>query len=475
MNKYFMLDTGIIYGLRLTNAVMETEMLKKDEQNNPLFGEEYFAADPKLWEVRFDNGYPNVIYDEEFQVYRCYYTLFTYDESSAQTPLADRPENVYRPKSNRITSLCYAESKDGIHFVKPDLGLVKFNGDKHNNILMLHAHGSGVLYDRQEPDSKKRYKLVTKIEYSEQRNFMAVAFSSDGIHFGKPLEWAEHNPAADSHNFPFRDERTGRFILLTRTWQNGLRICARSESQDFLNWTEPVEIMRGDGFDNELYSMVTFPYGGIYLGMASIYHNGDTMDACYDTVDVELKFSTDTRRWDSVAKGQTVIPRGEGKYPTGAFDCGCIYASRPIFREGKIWVYYMGGNGKHTGFRETSLARGYFEPDKFAGYVQKRKNAEAVIVTNHFNVFGNRIEILADIEEGGKVSIALGTKGGMIYRGFEAENGRLEKSDDGYYRLFYEGRSIMELHAKPVSLIITFHAAKLYALRGTIERFALKY
>src|SRR3954447_25419678 len=32
--------------------------------------------------------------------------------------------------------LCYAESKDGLHWTRPDLGLVAFNGSRKNNILM---------------------------------------------------------------------------------------------------------------------------------------------------------------------------------------------------------------------------------------------------------------------------------------------------------------------------------------------------
>ena len=36
---------------------------------------------------------------------------------------------------------CYAESKDGIHWKKPELGLVEFNGSKANNIVMATING----------------------------------------------------------------------------------------------------------------------------------------------------------------------------------------------------------------------------------------------------------------------------------------------------------------------------------------------
>ena len=33
------------------------------------------------------------------------------------------------------TSFCYAESRDGIHWTKPELGLFEYQGSKKNNIL----------------------------------------------------------------------------------------------------------------------------------------------------------------------------------------------------------------------------------------------------------------------------------------------------------------------------------------------------
>ena len=32
--------------------------------------------------------------------------------------------------------ICYAESKDGVHWSRPELGLIEFNGSKKNNIIL---------------------------------------------------------------------------------------------------------------------------------------------------------------------------------------------------------------------------------------------------------------------------------------------------------------------------------------------------
>ncbi len=100
----------------------------------------------KKWEVRYDNGYPNVIYDPKYKKFRCYYSVFTRDEHSAETSLKDRVNKHYLPSKSRISSLCYAESIDGINWNKPNLNLVNFEGSTDNNILMEFVHGTGVFF-----------------------------------------------------------------------------------------------------------------------------------------------------------------------------------------------------------------------------------------------------------------------------------------------------------------------------------------
>lgn len=475
MGKYFFLDRGILVGYQMSNAQIEVNKLQKDTQNNPLFEEGFFEEPQLPWEIRYDNGYPNVIYDAKDQIYRCYYTCITYDESAVGTPRAMRGNTDYKPKENRIASLCYAESRDGIHFTKPELGLTEFEGSKKNNILFRYAHGTGVFLDLEEKDPQKRYKLMTKVEYNGNCNHMAVGFSEDGIHFGALIPWPKHNPAADTHNFVFRDPKTGRFYLYTRIWRNGLRICAKSESEDFIHWTEPKEVLRGSGFARQVYSMPVLPYEGIYLGFASMYHVGDAQEEDFDLVDLELTCAAGMDDWDFVAPSQYLIPRGNGRYPNGEFDCGCIYAAAPMITEDKIWIYYMGGNGRHTNFRETSLARGFLERDKFAGYVQNKLDKQAQLVTNHFIVYGENLALLAEIQEGGLVKVALGTKSGKVYEGFEAEKSILTKQPDGYYQISFQGKKLTSLRSNPVSFHIYFEKAKIYAIKGDLENYKLKY
>jgi len=65
--------------------------------------------------------------------------------------------------------MCYAESKDGVTWSKPELGLVEFNGDKKNNICLIEGTPFSltrvndflsVLHEPEDPDPSRRYKAV---------------------------------------------------------------------------------------------------------------------------------------------------------------------------------------------------------------------------------------------------------------------------------------------------------------------------
>jgi len=198
---------------------------------------------------------------------------------------------------------------------KPELNVAEFAGGTKNNIILKFAHGSSILYDPDDPCPAKRYKLITKMQYSAENYYMAEAFSSDGIHFSTPQPWQKFHPRADTHNYAFLDPMTGRYILITRIWKDGVRVVAKSESQDFLNWTEPQELVRGIGFSNQIYSMPVFPYEYLYFGVASIYHDGDQCSKDFDTVDLTLLYSTDLEHFEWIEPNGVLIERGKGSYP----------------------------------------------------------------------------------------------------------------------------------------------------------------
>jgi hypothetical protein len=466
MQKKYLFVTGdLINWHQNRNAQWKVQPVRKHD-DSPFFTEALISESGKPWEVRYDNGYPNVIYDPEQNIYRLYYSIFIRDEESSQRPLEERPTSTYTPKSRRVIATCYAESKDGIEWTKPNLGQFLWNGSTDNNILMAHAHGAGIFLDEAEPDPAKRYKMLTRLDLGSS-HIMTVCYSANGLDFTDPIEIRGLGPQADTHNIVFRDRYSGRYVLITRIWKDGVRISAKSVSENFIDWTTPVEVLRGHGPEWQVYSMPVFQDAGIYLGLASMYREGDRTMPDFDTVDVSLAYSRDLERFDFAAGGQPVIPRGEGSYPDGEFDAGCVYASTPVFTDDEIRIYYIGGNGLHTGFRESGFGLGYLELDKYAYFEARSSEAPGVVLTRPFKMLGNEVSLLTEVDEGGSVEFELcDARTHASIPGFTASNmGPITKS--GWVPLTF-GPDPAEYPVEPVSIRITLRSARVFGLRGDL-------
>lgn len=365
---------------RATDTVSNVELILgevRKHPGNPLFGEDYFSDPPRAWETRFDNVYPSIVRDPKSHAYRAWYFSFLTDSDMADVPLDQRGSRNYG-SPEREDGLLYAESLDGITWDKPNLGLIEFKGSTANNIVMsTESHGihaGGVLLDDHDADPDRRYKAVFR---SRRARTMAVAFSADGLEWSEPVPWPEHSAVGDTHTNGFWDPSRNCYVIVTRGWTEstpedlyrGERTVLRCESNDFINWSEPREVLRGDGPHDQVYSMPIARYGDIYVGLPAIFHKGTPGADDWDLVDTELAVSNDSFDWRRVAPGRPLIPRGEGTYPSGAYDCGCIYAAAPIVDDNEIRIYYGGSNGTHNGFRESSLNLATLPLDRWAGYV----------------------------------------------------------------------------------------------------------
>lgn len=468
MEKYLMLDRRLLNPQAMENLRMEVAQPVKDKANNPLFGQD------RPWEVRIDNGYPNVLYDERAGLYRCYYTLFIEDEDSRLSDREERSRRNYIPRPDRAPGLAYAESRDGIHWEKPALGKVLWHGSTQNNLIFAYAHGTGVMIDEHDADEGRRYKMVTKMDQPGKEAYMAVSFSPDGLDWCEPIPWPEFNPPADSHNLPFWDEEKGCYALISRIWKDGIRITTLSRCKDFLHWSEPEETLRGNGFENQIYAMPAFRWGNLYLGLASMIHEGDRLEENFDCVDLELTWAADPAKFDFVAPGQHLIERGAGKYPDGEFDCRCLYASPPVMApDGRMWVYYMGGNGCHTNWRESALGRAEWKPDKFAALAPRVPERESVLATCRLRVEGGRLELLADpvwAEAGSDCMIRAEIStfwNQEALEGFSYADSSVSRGEDGWWSIRFAG-DLARLKGQKVSLKIRMRGTKLWALRGDL-------
>ena len=208
-------------------------------------------------------AYHTVIQDDD--VYRMYY----------RGTNLDMTDDKLRHTHDAV--VCYANSRDGVDWTKPNLGLFDFDGSKENNIIWKGkgSHNFAPMKDA-NPDSQPeaRYKALGGLP---GEGGLYAFRSSDGVHWSllddKPVIT---KGAFDSQNLAFWDTVRDQYRVYFRVFRNG-RDINTATSGDFLNWTEPVLLDYVDGRKTQLYTNQITPYyraPHVFLGFPTRYIAG---------------------------------------------------------------------------------------------------------------------------------------------------------------------------------------------------------
>ena len=230
------------------------------------------------WE-RLASLYGTVMYDEREKLFKMWYLT---------GPNCDGFVQVRQRRAlGNVTLLAYAVSRDGVHWVKPQLDQVDFEGSTANNLIDIgrsNCEGVAVLYDEHDEDESRRYKafywehggLDVFVEHDGRTIWgqgdgdgMWVSFSPDGI------QWRDggHNPVialgSDTTQSLVWDERLRQDVAFGRMGAGGRKV-ARATSDDGVHFSEPELVFAPDEIDEEstqFYGMPLQIYEGIYIGM----------------------------------------------------------------------------------------------------------------------------------------------------------------------------------------------------------------
>lgn len=199
------------------------------------------------WEGR-GGGYHTIFRDGD--LYRMYYHAW------------NMPEVTGKP--GRLT-IAYGESRDGIRWTKPELGLVEYNGSRQNNIVLGEINGKEphdlAPFRDPNPDAKPeaRYKAVG---FGYQPRGLYAFQSPDG------LRWKLMKPTPvitdgyfDTQNIAFWDPTIKRYRAYIRDFdQNKIRGIRTAVSDDFINWSKPEWLVYPGAPVEQLYTNQVLPY-----------------------------------------------------------------------------------------------------------------------------------------------------------------------------------------------------------------------
>jgi hypothetical protein len=174
---------------------------------------------------------------------------------------------------DKLQATCYAESIDGIVWVKPDFDFfVKKRADggvPRNNVIIAgeptsSANFTPLLDARPNVPAKERFKALA----GEDVSALFAWVSPDGIKWSKlRTEPVMTDGAFDSQNVSFWSEAEQQYVcylrMSTGVGKTLVRRVGRATSKDFLTWSKPV-MMDYDSYPSapteEIYINQTQPY-----------------------------------------------------------------------------------------------------------------------------------------------------------------------------------------------------------------------
>jgi len=213
------------------------------------------------------SGYHSLFQDGD--LYRMYYKAWQ------RTVGPDSPNTDDNPL---LTG--YAESDDGIHWRKPELGIHEIAGTKANNIVMISGQVGAVDADAGHPAVFKdenpaapadaRYKAILR---SREPQGLLAFKSPDGLHW-TPLADTPiiTDGAFDSQNLAFWDAERQEYRAYWRYFEKGgkyehddrnpmgVRAIRTATSQDFIHWENQADLTYEDSLPEQLYTNAIKPY-----------------------------------------------------------------------------------------------------------------------------------------------------------------------------------------------------------------------
>ncbi|MHB9009106.1 MAG: sialidase family protein [Limisphaerales bacterium] len=413
------------------------------------------------WEGAF-SGYVTVLQDGDR--YRMYYR---------GNPQAGRDGSA-----DEVT--CYAESRDGVSWEKPDLDLFEVRGTRRNNVVLAGAapfsHNFAPFVDaRPGVPADERYKATAGTSELGLYGFV----SADGLRWRK---WRETplvtKGAFDSQNVAFWSEAEQCYALYLRSWTGGgfagFRTISRATSVDFLEWSEPREMSFGDTPLEHLYTSQTHPYfraPHIYVALPMRFLPGRQVL----TSEEARALGVDPGYGSDCAEAVLMTSRGGHRY-TRTFMEGFI---RPGLDPGN-WASRAGLTALGvvpTGPTEMSLYKQahYAQPSchllrytlRQDGFISvNAPYAGGECVTRPFTFDGRRLLLNLATGAAGSVRVEMQDAAGQPLAGHALADCR-EMVGDGLERevTWRNARDLGSLIGRPVRLRFSMKDADLYSLR----------
>ncbi|MCA8998081.1 MAG: hypothetical protein KDA80_13880 [Planctomycetaceae bacterium] len=451
------------------------------ELHRPQRREVVFRTDAP-WEGN-GSAYQSIFQDEDG--FRMYYRGGHHPASKA-----------YESAKNSWETLCVAESTDGIHWTRPELGIVEFNGSKQNNLILDAAMVAEIggspahtaTFKDTNPDcpADQLYKIV--IVGSKPKGLYLLV-SEDGFHFHlKSKTPLVTKGAFDSQNLIFWDAVHGVYREYHRSFSGGVRGIMTAASPDLSPFPEPQWLEYPEAQEQALYTNQIQPYyraPHILMGFPMRYNDrgwSASMKALpgleereyrakqhprYGTTVTDAAFMTSRdgktfHRW-----GEAFIRPGPAQNDTWVYGDNFIFwgmlqtKSHLPGAADEISLYATEGYWEGVG---TSVRRYTLRQD---GFVSARAHFDGgQILTKPVTFTGSELELNFSTSAAGRIRVEIQDETGAPIEGYSLAD-CAEVFGDSIARpvVWKDNSNVQALAGKPVRLLFELKDADLFAFR----------
>lgn len=396
-------------------------------------------------------------------------------------------------------NLAYAESTDGINWVKPELGLYEYKGSKANNLLGLHSLEGVVFQDPNQPPEQRYIYVSTGKPGSTAKSESGAMglyrhYSPDGIHWQRDAEPLIKS-GSDTQNVVWWDENRKEYVVILRSWNINLsrRKVSRISLPDLTTpfATVPAQTGYGKYFHNELptilicdeqdpprtdiYNMSAQPYvldPRWYVAFPTFLRRSARTDAPgwkgrhMGPAEVQFAGSDDSIAWhryDRAAYAGPGLPSPAKKNMT-FMGVGMVVRGDEIWQYGTEFETVHGDVEARTKKADGSIVRYVQRVDGFVSL--DTGNTPGTARTVPVKVTGKQLLLNLDTGALGEMRVALIGPGGQPLTGFTAEECvPLEYNGTGV-KVSWNGQAdLSALAGREVALEFRSNRTKLYSFR----------
>ena len=391
-------------------------------------------------------------------------------------------------------NICYAQSKDGIHWSKPDLGLIPFGGSTHNNLLwsrngpikfpadIWRSLGSGAVNFSVFKDTNPDCKADAKYKAMGGDPFVGMyAFkSSDAVHWSLLAEKAVIPPGGfenkfDAQSTMFWDPLRSCYVSFHKACSKSsdgkcIRDLITYTSKDFINWGEPARLKYPDSPIEHLYTNQIMPYPRaphIYVGFPKRFTPSRKIVAnaskpgVSDVVFMSSRDGVHFNRW-----GEAFIrpgPQRERWTHRNNFMAWGIVTTKSFLAGAPDELSFYSAEGVCEG-NHCKIRRYALRQDGFVSIRASLSGGE--LLTKPLVFEGDRLAINFATSAAGSVQVELQDASGKRLPGFGLSDCKKLIGDDlDKIVVWKDGSDVNKLAGRPIRLRFLIKDADLYAIQ----------